>query len=616
MQNKNRQLLEKDKIAQLRNNILELIASSSDLSKILSAIVRALENELPDALCSILLLDKTGKYLVLGAAPSLPAFYNEAVDGLAVGQGVGSSGTAVYSGKRVFVADVATHPYWAPWTALVQKAGLAACWAEPIIGNQGNVLGSFSIYRREISTPKAAEFKLIEQFAKLARIAIEREKADQIIWQQANYDSLTNLPNRNLLQEYLTNAIANAQREKKQLAIAMLDLDEFKYVNDSLGHAAGDTVLVQCSKRIKGCIRKNDIAARLGGDEFIIIFVGTKDPEDIEKVGKKISNVLAQPYIIEEKDVYCTASIGIAIYPDDALSIDALLRNADQAMYRAKEQGRNSIHYFTDNMQADFLRRMEMIQDLRVAVVQKQFYMVYQPIVNLENNQVSKAEALLRWQHPDKGVIPPLDFIPIAEGIGIMAEISDWVFEEVSRQADFWRNEYCHNLSISINTSPIQFRNEGKQIKSWVESLIAQDIPCETITLEITEGLLMENQAEAVEVLEEIRQQGIAVSIDDFGTGYCSFSYLKNYVIDYLKIDKSFVQKMSANNRDAALCEAIIIMAKELDIEVIAEGIETEQQKQLLMQAGCLLGQGYLLSRPLSVDDFEELLIKQKEKYI
>ncbi|WP_199271643.1 EAL domain-containing protein [Paraglaciecola sp. L3A3] len=612
MQNKNRQLLEKDKINQLRNNILESIASSSKLPKVLQAVAHAIENEFPDAICSILLLDKSGKHLILGAAPSLPDFYNKALDGLAIGRGVSSSGAAAFTGKRVVVADITTHPNWTPWKEIAEKAQLAACWSEPIIDNQGKVLGTFSIYHRKISTPNASDFKLIEQFANLARIAIERDKADKIIWQQANYDSLTNLPNRNLLQEHLTNAIANAQGENKQLAIAMLDLDKFKDVNDSLGHGAGDKVLIECSKRIKNVIRKNDIAARLGGDEFIIVLVGTSIPEDIDNIGQKLSNVLAQPYIIEEKNVYCTASIGIAYYPDDALSIDALLRNADQAMYHAKMRGRNSVHYFTDNMRTDFNKRMEIIQDLRIAIAQQQFYMVYQPIVNLANNQIIKAEALIRWKHPKKGHISPLDFIPVAEEIGLIIEISDWIFDEVSQQANHWRNKYNNDLTISINTSPVQFQNEGEQFNAWTESLIDQKIPCKAIAIEITENLLMDNQTEIVDTLDKIRQRGIAVSIDDFGTGYCSFSYLKNYSIDYLKIDKSFVQNISVDNNDAALCEAIIVMANKLNIQVIAEGIETEQQKQLLIQAGCVLGQGYLLARPLIVDDFEKLLITQK----
>lgn len=612
MENKTRQLSEKDKINQLRNTVLELIASSSKLSKVLPAVIQAIENDYPDTVCSILLLDKSGKHLVLGAAPSLPDFYNEALDGVAIGQGVGSCGTAAYTGKRVIVADISTHAYWASWVKLAKKAKLAACWSEPIINNKGNVLGTFAIYQRKISTPKANDFTLIEQFANLARIAIEREKANQIIWQQANFDSLTNLPNRNLLREHLTSAIGNAQREKSQLAIAMLDLDNFKDVNDSLGHNTGDALLIECSKRIKRCIRKNDIVARLGGDEFIIVLVGTDTPDSI---GKKLLSTLAQPYEIEQKSIYCTASIGIALYPNDAMSIRSLLRNADQAMYSAKERGRNSLHFFTENMRTDFFNRVEIIKDLRIAITQQQFHLVYQPIVNLTNNAITKAEALIRWQHPKKGLISPLDFISIAEETGLIIEISEWIFNEVSQQVKHWRANYCQELMISINTSPVQYRNQGKQITAWSESLIAQGIPAQAIAIEITENLLMENQAEVVNALDKIRQQGISVAIDDFGTGYCSFSYLNNYAIDYLKIDKSFVQNMSADSKDIALCEAIIVMAKKLNIKVIAEGIETEQQKQLLVKAGGLLGQGYLLARPLSIADFEKLLIKQNNEY-
>lgn len=553
------------------------------------------------------------QHLIAGAAPNLPDFYNKAIEGIAIGQGIGSCGTAAYTGKRVIVADIATHPYWTAWTELTRKAKLAACWSEPIIDNQGNVLGTFAIYHRKISTPNAFEFELIAQFANLARIAIEREKADQIIWQQANYDSLTHLPNRNLLHEHLKSAIANAQRETKQLVIAMLDLDNFKDVNDSLGHGAGDIVLTECSQRIKSTIRKNDIVARLGGDEFIIAFVGTNAPEDIDNIGQKLLNILAQPYLIEEKNVYCTASIGLAFYPDDAMSIDSLLRNADQAMYRAKTRGRNGLHYFTENMRTDFLKRIEIIQDLRIAITEKQFHMVYQPIVDLTNNQIIKAEALIRWQHPERGLISPLDFIPIAEDTGLIVEISEWIFNEVSLQVKHWRNTYCKDLMICINTSPVQYRNEGEQITAWADSLIIRDIPPQAIAIEITENLLMENQAEVVDALDKVRQQGISISIDDFGTGYCSFAYLKNYAIDYLKIDKSFVQNISSNNKDIALCEAIIVMAKKLNIKVIAEGIETEQQKQLLIQAGCDFGQGYLLSRPLSNNDFEKLLSEQSD---
>lgn len=611
MQNKNHQLTENNKLSNLRNTILELIASSNQLSKVLPAIIHGIEKVHPDTICSILLVDESGKHLVVGAAPNLPDFYNQAINGIEIGQGVGSCGTAAFTRERVIVDDISTHPYWSQYKELAKKAKLGSCWSQPIINSNDELLGTFAIYHHKKTQPGEIDFTLISQVSNLVRIAIEQEKAAQLIWHQANFDNLTKLPNRNLLIEHLTAALENAKREKKQLAIAMLDIDNFKDINDSLGHITGDMLLIECAKRIKTCIRQNDIVARLGGDEFVIVLVGVTTISDIEKIGAKLLTTLSQPYSIEEHTVYSTASIGVAIYPNDASTIGALLRNADHAMYGAKAQGRNSINYFTENMRTDFLKRMEIIQDLRVAIKEQQFTMVYQPIINLTTNKLAKAEALIRWQHPVKGFISPLDFIPIAEETGLIIEISEWIFAEVSQQATLWRRNFCEDLTISINTSPVQYRNNGKQISQWIDSLNQRNISPQAIAIEITENLLMENQDEVVSVLDNIRQQGVAISIDDFGTGYCSFSYLKNYAIDYLKIDKSFVQNMSTNNKDATLCEAIIVMANKLNIEVIAEGIETEQQKQFLTKAGCQYGQGYLLERPIPKEDFEKLL---KEK--
>ncbi len=523
MKNRNQQLFENEKVSRLRNNILELIASSAKLSEVLPAILISIEKEYHGAMCSILLLDNSKKHLVLGSAPNLPKFYNEAVNGIKIGHGVGSCGTAAYTGKRVIVDDISSHPYWAPWTEIAKKAKLAACWSEPIIDNQGNILGTFAIYHKKISTPKAIDFILIEQFANLARIAIEREQADKLIWQQANFDSLTHLPNRNLLHEHLVTAIKNAKRDGLQLAVAMLDLDNFKDVNDSLGHATGDALLVECSKRIKNSIRKNDIVARLGGDEFVVLIIGAQSVANIDNVVQKLLSTLAQPYKLEQKTIYSTVSIGIAIYPDDAQDRSVLLRSADQAMYSAKAQGRNSIHYFTENMRIDVLQRIEMVEDLRLALAKKQFYLVYQPIINLENEDITKAEALIRWQHPTKGLISPLDFIPLAEETGLIIEISDWIFNEVIQQVKRWRENYCSTLAVSINTSPIQYKNKGEQIVNWIDALAKNKLAPQAIGIEITENLLMENQAEVVTVLDKIRLSGIAISIDDFGTGYSSF---------------------------------------------------------------------------------------------
>ncbi|MBA6225179.1 EAL domain-containing protein [Colwellia sp. MB02u-18] len=609
IEKENKKFMENESFNLLRNKILELIACSAKQSDVLHAIVDAVENENPDTMCSILLLDKTEKKLTLGAAPSLPDFYNQAMEGLEIAQGAGSCGTSAYTGKRVTVIDIATHPYWVQWSALAKKANLSSCWSEPIIDNSGKVIGTFAIYFKKVTSPTKKDFRLIEQFVSLSRIAIEREKADQLIWHQANFDHLTQLPNRSLVNEYIGNILKKTKRENTQFTIAMLDIDNFKDVNDSLGHSAGDALLVETAKRIKDTLRESDIIARIGGDEFIIILTNTNGVQNIEILGKRISTALAKPYLFEEKEIYCTASIGVAIYPNDADNINQLLKNADQAMYGAKAKGRNTLQYFTENMRTDFLKRMQLIQDLRIAVKEQQFFLVYQPIVNLQNNNTYKAEALIRWQHPEKGLVSPLDFIPIAEETGLIIEISEWVFQQVLQDLKLWRGAYCENLQISINTSPVQYKNHGKQILNWVEQLKQHNIPTHALTIEITESLLMETHVQVDNIIADIRQQGVVVAIDDFGTGYCSFSYLKNFLVDYIKIDQSFVKGMSSDNNDMALCEAIIVMADKLNIEVIAEGIETAQQRQLLATAGCTFGQGYLLAKPLLKKDFEQFLI-------
>ena len=400
-------------------------------------------------------------------------------------------------------------------------------------------------------------------------------------------------------------------RDKKQLAIIMLDLDNFKDVNDSLGHNIGDRLLIECAKRINSTLRNNDIVARLGGDEFIIGLVGTSSGNQINRIAQNLSERLAQPYLIEHKKIHCTSSMGIAVYNQDANSINTLLRNADQAMYAAKAKGRNHIHFFTPEMRIKFIKRMEIIKDLRTALSQQQFYMMYQPIVDLSDNTINKAEALIRWLHPKKGLIAPQDFIPIAEETGLIVDISEWVFNQVTQQLKYWRQTYNPNFVISINTSPVQYRNEGQQIIAWTNSLLAQNIAPQALVIEITENLLMENPADVAKILSKVRKKGIGVSIDDFGTGFCSLSYLKQFTIDYLKIDQSFIKNMTDNTKDAALCEAIIVMSNKLNINVIAEGIETEQQKQFLQKNNCQYGQGFLLSKPLTSLDFQKLLMKQ-----
>jgi diguanylate cyclase (GGDEF)-like protein/PAS domain S-box-containing protein len=438
----------------------------------------------------------------------------------------------------------------------------------------------------------------------------DQKLAEETIWRQANFDLLTGLPNRSMFHERLEHEIMKVARAGRSLALMFIDLDHFKEVNDTLGHDMGDILLKEAAQRLSGSIRQVDTVARLGGDEFTIIMGDLDDAESVERVAHEILRKLAEPFQLSLETVYVSASIGITLYPGDATGVEALLKNADQAMYAAKNMGRNRFHYFTPSMQYAAQARMRMANDLRAALNCNQLQVLYQPIVELATGRISKAEALLRWQHPVRGTISPHDFIPIAEETGVIADIGEWVFQEALRQATCWRARIDSQFQVSVNLSPAQFHDHGIDGETWLDRLPALPHEAEAgeIVMEITEGLLLEVSPDVKERLLSFRDAGIQVAIDDFGTGYSSLSYLRKFDIDYLKIDQSFVLKMQAGSDDLALCEAIVMMGHKLGIKVIAEGVETAEQRDLLAAAGCDYGQGYLFSRPDTAEALDALL--------
>lgn len=614
LETQNRSLLLSNRSSNLRNEVLELSLNSSELPKILTKIVSAIENEIPNSIGSILLLDESGKHLLHGAAPNLPSFYSDALNGLAIGKGVGSCGNAAFMKKFTIVEDISTHPFWLPWRELANKAGLKSCWSSPIINNEEKVIGTFAIYQKVVSQPANEELLLIEHYTNLAKVAIERINKNNVIWKLAHYDSLTGLPNRHMFQQQIKKALDQSSVSKQSVSLAILDLDNFKNINDSLGHEAGDFVLKESAKRIQKSINNSGVLFRLGGDEFVILIEKSSSAAALNTSIAELLQILAKPYYFKGKVVNCSASIGIATYPDNANSVKSMLRNADQAMYLAKKQGRNQSCHFTESMLIEYNRRKETIHDLRQAIKNNEFLINYQPIVNMQTGDISKVEALIRWQHPKKGIISPLDFIAIAEESGLIVDISNWVFEEVLGHVQYWKKTFNSQFQVKINTSPILYMNDGIILKKWLTSMRQKGISTSAIGLEITEDLLMENKAEVSKVIDFMRINGTEVSIDDFGTGYSSFSYLKEFSIDYIKIDKSFVDSIADNNNDIVLCEAIIMMAKKLNILVIAEGIETLEQFEKLKRSGCDFGQGYYLHKPLSKDHLENVLINLAKK--
>ncbi|MBW8305716.1 MAG: EAL domain-containing protein [Thiobacillus sp.] len=434
--------------------------------------------------------------------------------------------------------------------------------------------------------------------------------AEETIQRQANFDPLTQLPNRRLFLDRLAQEIAKSRRANLPLALLLIDLDEFKEVNDTLGHDVGDILLQEAGRRIRRCVRDADTVARLGGDEFTVLLTELPDHTmHVEDLAQKIIDRLAEPFQLGDEVVYVSASLGITLYPADAADIDTLMKHADQAMYAAKKQGRNRFCYFTAALQEAAQTRLRLSRELREAVAGEQFTVHFQPIVELSSGRIHKAEALLRWQHPTRGLVDPMSFIPLAEETGLINAIGEWVFSESAQRAKMWCEKFGADFQISINMSPVQFRAAGRmQTEACLSHLQDIGLSGGNLIVEITESLLLNVHADVTDLLFRFRDAGIQIAIDDFGTGYSSLSYLKQFPIDYLKIDRAFVRDIETDPNDMALSRAIIVMAHELGLKVIAEGVKTEGQRSLLAVAGCDYAQGYLFAQPLPPDDFEALL--------
>ena len=497
------------------------------------------------------------------------------------------------------------------------REGLIRGMQSYLLTGEGSILNSrieiTSLHRDGHEFPVEVAITTIKvenqhEFSAFIRDITAKKESEELIWKQANFDKVTGLPNRHMFHDRLEQEVKKAHRAGLQMALFFIDLDRFKEVNDTLGHDMGDILLMETSRRISECVRESDTVARLGGDEFTVILSEVKDTRNVERLAQSILQILAKPFQLGDEVAYISASIGITLYPNDASNVEDLLKNADQAMYVAKSQGRNQCSYFTAALQDSAQERRRITHDLRGALATNQFTVYFQPIMDLATGHIHKAEALLRWYHPVRGMIDPIDFILLAEETGLIHDIGDWAFKESARWAKRWHDQIAPDFQVSVNVSPVQFLSEELSCEGWSAYLQDIGLSGENIVIEITEGLLLKAASGVTDKLLKFRDAGIQVAIDDFGTGYSSLSYLKKFDIDYLKIDKSFVDNLETDSNDMVLSEAIIVMAHKLGLQVIAEGIETEAQRQLLSQAGCNYGQGYLFSRPIPAEEFEQLL--------
>ncbi|WP_303785533.1 EAL domain-containing protein [Azovibrio restrictus] len=712
-----------------RNAVLDRLVADAPLTEILEDVVHRLEQLEPSMRATVLLMDPDGTRLTTGAAPSFPDYYVRGVDGMSIGEGQGSCGTAAFRRAPVIVSDVSTDPLWAPYPRSGPKVGFRACWSFPFYDGAGKVLGTFAVYFAEPREKDERIVQLIEGFSGLTALAVQKVRATtalrqaaaiiestrdgvmvtdlerrivsvnpawcaitgfsaeealgraarefrselqddafyQDIWDQvahqgywqgevwtrrkngeiyplwlkisrvhndqgqpshyvivmtdisqlresqarlerlAHYDPLTGLPNRLLVQSRLEHAIEQAAHHHSKVGVLCIDLDHFKTINESLGHPAGDELLRAIGKRLGTALRTEDTFARWAGDEFLVVVENVHHPDELATLAANLIQLTQEPFTLASgQTVYLGASIGIALYPQDAGNAPLLLQHTDTALHQAKDQGRNTYRFFTEAMGQTAQQHLELGRRLRMALEQGSFILHYQPKLDVATGRMVGCEALLRWNDPECGLTRPDLFIPFAEESGLIVPIGAWALETACRQARQWLDEGRAPLKMAVNLSARQLWQAD--LPERIGAILASTgLPPDMLELELTESMIMGHEAEAVERLGQLRAMGISLAIDDFGTGYSSLSYLKSLPIQTLKIDQSFVRNIPADHQDMEISAGIIALARKLNLKVVAEGVETVEQLDFLTEQGCDQYQGYLYSRPLPADQFERL---------
>ena len=599
-------ITETKQLRSLQQLIMSSLADEVPITDIADRLCRRVEEIAPDVVCSLLHVDAAGLVHPLGG-PSLPEDYSRALDGIAIGPNVGSCGTAAFYGKPVLAEDLDTDPRWQPYKAMPLAIGLRACWSTPIKAKDGRVIATFAFYFRERRAPSKWHRRIVQACVSLGSFAIERKEARAEIARLAYHDILTGLPNRAQLRNLITTAI-DACPHGSHVALAFLDVDHFKDVNDTLGHAAGDELLIQLAQRLREQIGPEDMLGRLGGDEFVIL-LPQRNVEAADRVASEITKALAAPFRIGSKLMPMSVSIGISLYPDHATDIDTLMQQADAAMYMAKQAGRSTHRIFSAGMNGLTEQRLALIAALRCAIAEGTLTLSYQPQIRSCDGAIHGVEALARWHDAVLGDVSPAKFIPLAEECGLIEQIGLWSVREACRQMASWRRAGLDIPSVSVNLSPINFRNVT--LAARLKDILAEyDLPSDALMLEITEGAFMQDSVAALETMNAIRELGVGLSVDDFGTGYSSLSRLAHLPIRELKIDRSFMRDIERDAGALAVATAVVRVGQGLGMTVVAEGVETEGQRKTLAELGCDVVQGFLYAPALPPVAFERWLIE------
>ncbi len=584
----------------LQRDVLEAVAHERPLTEIMDIICRRVEAIFPEVVSSILAVDAGGRLRPL-AAPSLPPAFAAIVDGAPIGPMVGSCGTAAFLGEPVTVEDISADPRWLPFNALPLAAGLKACWSSPIKLRDGRVAGTFAFYFRSKRGPGVSHERIVAACVQLCMLALERHESQQRIAKLAYYDTLTGLPNRAMLRRELDAVFAAGSEQSR--AFLFLDIDRFKDVNDTLGHSAGDELLIEVASRLQKQLRPGDVICRHGGDEFVVV-LDDCDPDRAASVAERVHAALEEPTEIIGLSLPISASIGISLYPRDGQDTDTLLKNADTAMYQAKAEGRARHRFFSADMNQLAQDRLLLSVALREAIAEGGLTLRYQPQVSAVDGKMLGVEALARWRHPQLGDVSPDRFIKLAEESGLIEAIGEWALDEGCRQLKAWDEAGLLVPSISVNISPVHFRTRELQ-PAVANALKRHGIEPGRLAVEITEGVVMEDCPVALENAHALHEHGVRISMDDFGTGYSSLSHLARLPVHELKIDRSFMQGLEDSDNARTLVTAVIRIGQSLGLQVVAEGVETDAQRRFLQALDCDVLQGFLFSKALPPDELE-----------
>ena len=593
---------ENRQIQKLQRDVLEAVAEDMPLRQVANLICKRVEAIFPEVISTIVAVDPDKRLRPL-ASPSLPDYYAQAIDGIPIGPATGACGTAAYRGEPVVCEDIATDPLWADHSGLVLPLGLNACWSSPIKLRDGRVAGTFAFYFRQSRLPSAWHEIIVSACLHLCVVAFERHEAKARINRLAYYDALTGLPNRALLRDQIDDAFRNAPADRR-MAFLFLDVDNFKDVNDTLGHSIGDELLVEIAKRLRTQLRPGDLVSRHGGDEFVIM-LDNCDGDRAALTADGILDALLRPIHINGFSLPVTASIGISLFPDDGRDCDTLIKNADAAMYQAKADRRATHRFFNRQVSHVGQDRLLLGGALREAIAQRGLHLRYQPQVSARDGRLLGVEALARWIHPTLGEIVPDRFIRLAEQSGLIEAIGEWALEEACSQLKAWDAQGLKIPCISVNISPMHFRN--RQLLPVVAATLERHgLSPDRLLIEITEGVVMDECPTGLENTHALQALGIRMSMDDFGTGYSSLSHLARLPVTELKIDRSFITGLETNESSRTLVTAVIRIGQSLGLTVVAEGVETDAQRRFLQALECDALQGFLISRALPPSDFEK----------